>query len=418
LPIAAEKWGNRRGGIGFDAMRVALVYEEFRLDRSLARDRVLFAQGLTQLGFEIHVYCDPRQRTADVPGIVFHDVASLPRPPTRIGRALEYASFATAATRRLRADRPRYDIVDVAGTTAWEHDVVRVHAVQKAEQRRWPERGGRGYRFSHLRASLVPVTDPRLGIARAIERAQFRRGGFRRALAVTEEVKEDLCSVRGVDGSDIDVIPYPVETRKFADAERGRLRSRLGMPANSPLALFVGHDYERKGLAEAIRGVAELAGDVTLVVVGEGDSGPYRKLAAELGVERAVRFVGGTDSPESFLADADVFLLPTREDVWGISVVEAMAAGTPVIVGEDAGVARVVSAANAGLVVACSPRAVRDALRGVLDDRASARAMGERGRAAAARFDVGRIADDVAAAYERAAAARGSRRPGVRRASR
>jgi len=391
-------------------VRVALVYEEFRLDRSLARDRVLIAGSLADLGIEVHVYCDPSKRTADARGVLFHDVSPLPRGPTRLGRALEYGSFAAAATRRLRAERSNYDVVDVAGTTAWEHDVIRAHAVQRAEQRRWPLRGGRKYRLARARATLAPLTQPRMGLAQVIERLQFRAGHFKRVLAVTEGVKRDLEEVHGVDPDVIQVVAYPVETKRFETSERALLRERLRLGSDDLVALFVGHDYERKGLGEAISGVAGADQSINLVVVGDGDSKRYIKRAAELRIGQRVHFIGSTETPELCFAAADVFVLPTLEDVWGISLIEAMAAGIPVIVSEVAGAAETIREAGAGLVVDVnSSVGVADALKIVLGDRTRAREMGHRGRAAAARFDVAKIGEEVATAYERIVAQRRSR---------
>jgi len=386
-------------------MRVALAYEEFRLDRSLARDRVLIARGLTRLGIEVHVYCNPRHRITEPPGVVFHDVSPLARAPTRFGRAFEYGSFAVAATRRLRKERPKYDIIDVAGTTAWEHDVVRVHALQEAERRRWPTRGGRGYRFAQLRAATVPLTQPRLGVAEVIERLQYRPGRVKRVLAVTPAVKNDLEETLRVDAGLVDVVAYPVDTDRFATAETGELRRRLQLRPDDFVALFVGHDFERKGLREAIAGIAAARRRIVLAVVGEGDPTSYDNLASGLGVADRVHFLGSTDQPESFFADADAFLLPSREDVWGVTVIEAMAAGVPVIVSDVAGAAEVVRDTGAGILVSGSGADVGHALdRLAADDYA--RTLGQRGRAAARRFDVSVVADEVAAAYERVAAER------------
>jgi UDP-glucose:(heptosyl)LPS alpha-1,3-glucosyltransferase len=344
--------------------------------------------------------------------VVFHDVLPLPRAPTRFGRALEYGSFAAAATRRLRAERSRYDVVDVAGTTAWEHDVIRAHAVQKAELQRWPQRGGRGYRFARVRASLTPVTQPRIALAQTIERLQYRPGHFKRVLAVTEGAKADLEEVHGIDPELIEVVGYPVETKRFAGSEHGRLRRRLQLGSDERVALFVGHDYERKGLPKAIGGVAMADDNVILVVIGEADPTRYKIAAAELGIGDRVHFIGATGTPEAYFADADVLLLPTREDVWGVTVIEAMAAGIPVIVSDVAGAADVIRSAEAGLVIDGSDHEIANALRIVLNDRDRARAMGDRGRIAAERFDVARIAEEVASTYERIVQQRSSLRSG------
>jgi UDP-glucose:(heptosyl)LPS alpha-1,3-glucosyltransferase len=384
-------------------MRVALVYEHFTLRDSLGRDRVLLARALVERGAEVHCYCNSETRV-HVDGVEFHDVRPLLRSGSRLGNAVEYGSFAARATRSVRRDRARYDLVDVAGTTAWEHDVVRVHAAQKAEQGRWPERGGRAFRGAHARAVLSPLTRPKLAVARVVERLQFRPGRFKLALAVTDEVADDLRRFLHVAPERIDVVPPPVEIDRFAQSD-GSLRRRAGVDVETPLALFLGHDFERKGLTTAIQALADVDG-LELAVVGDGDRSRYEREAARLGLGRRIHFLGGTDAPERLLGDADLLVLPTWEDPWGMAVIEAMAAGVPVVVSETAGASRIVEETDAGIVVpAGSPAALGQALAGLTSDRERARRLGERGRAAAERFGLESFGDAVYAAYERVLAA-------------
>lgn len=381
-------------------MRVALVYQYFNLAGSLERERVLLAKALLALGVEVACYADPHGRS-DVPGVTFHDVVPRIRSQGRVGRALEYGSFAFRATRLLRREREAYDIVDVSGTTAWEHDVVRVHAVQRSVLRRWPTQGGASFRAARLRATLAPVAHPKTGLAEAIERLQYRPGHFRRALAVTEEVRRDLREVHRVPDELIEVLHYPVDLARFEGANGRLLRSQAGLPEDATLLLFIGHDFERKGLAEALEALAALPDHAHLAVVGDGDREPFARLAAGRGIAARVHFLGGTTVPEELLPGADVLVLPTREDIWGVVLVEAMAAGVPIVTTDGAGAAEVVRSAGAGLVVPSgSSRELREALAALVADPEKRAELGRRGPAAAARFGVAQFARAVLSAYE------------------
>lgn len=383
-------------------MRVALVHQGFSLDASLERERVLLAQALVRAGVDVEYYADPRRTKTEVRGATFRAVEPLLRSDSRLAHAVEYGSFARAATAAVRRARERYDVVDVSGTTAWEHDVVRVHAVQKAEERRWPERGGRSFRAARARATLAPFTRPKFGLARLIERLQFRPGRFHLLLAASEEVRRDLQDVHRVPPEVIEVMPPPVDVARFSRGGDGAARRALRVAPDDRIVLFVGHDFERKGLAEAIEALAVLPAHTHLVVVGRGDTGPYTRAAREAGILERVHFVGGTDAPEQWFASADIFLLPTREDVWGMTVIEAMAAGLPVVVTEVAGAAAEVRAADAGIVVPDgSTAALTQALSALLSAPDERRRLGDRGRDAAARFGVESFAQAVLAAYER-----------------
>jgi UDP-glucose:(heptosyl)LPS alpha-1,3-glucosyltransferase len=384
-------------------LRVALVYRNFSLGGSLERDVVLLAQGLARREIEVHCYCNPETRTVELEGVEFHDVRPLVRSRARLGQPIETLSFAAAATRALRRDRALYDVLDVTGVSAWEADVVTVHGVTKALQHRWPDDAGRDFRAARARATLGPLLRPQIGVARAIERAQFRFRGFRRAIAVTEQVRRDLVDVHSVPEERIDVVHPPVDVERFRGTDGRAVRAELGLAPADPVLLFVGHDFARKGLADAIKALSGLHEDAHLVVVGDGDRGPFEALADDAGLRGRVLFVGGTEEPERYFEAADIFVLPTLQDPWGITLVEAMAAGLPTITTTVAGAAAAVEEAGAGIVLPeRSPSELRDALAVLLGDPARRRELGERGRAAGRRFGLERHVDLVLAAYERA----------------
>jgi UDP-glucose:(heptosyl)LPS alpha-1,3-glucosyltransferase len=384
-------------------MRVALVYEHFSYGGSFERERVMLARTLVERGVDVHVYANPDTRTIDLPGVTFHGVRPVLRSSSRFIHAIEYGSFALIATRQLRRERARYDVIDVAGTTAWEHDVLRAHAVQLAEQERWPLRGGKTFRAARVRAFLGPFSYPKTGVARAIERLQYRPQRFRRVLAITDQVRDDLLRVHNVPRELVRVVPYPIDVTDFGGAQRGTVRSKLGV-GDEALVLFVGHEFEAKGLAEAIEAVAGLERSPHLAVVGKGQPDRYRQLAQRAGIADRVHFVGPTEQPQEYFADADVFLLPTRHDVWGTVLLEAMAAGVPIVTTDVAGAAAVVQSAQAGFVIPSGAgERLREALRVLLEDGAWAREIGARGRRAAAGFSVEEFGRSVYEEYCRVA---------------
>lgn len=387
-------------------MRVALVHHRVGLTGSLERYTAFLATALLALGVEVHLYTNPD--TSDLTSCaaaILHGVRPLSSSRSRLGIAAERLSFARRATDALRRDRDRYDVIDVSGTSAWEHDVVTAHAVSRAEQDRDRALAGTGA-VASLRVELGPLLRPQLAVVQGIERRQLRQGRVARVIAVTPEVRDDLVRVHRVAPDAIDLIPYPVDLARFAD-DAPVDRESLGLPSDRPVLLFVGHDFERKGLAQLIRALPGLEPAPCLAVVGGGDRAPYEELARSLGVADRLRFLGATDRPDRLYRAADVFVLPTRRDVWGMTIVEAMAAGVPVVTTRAAGAAAEVAAADAGVVVpGPDPAALRAALAGLLADPDARTAAGERGRRAAARFGVEDHARAVLATYERAIATR------------
>lgn len=389
-------------------MRVALVFRNFNMGGSLERDVTLLARCLAHEGIDVHCYCNPDTRTAELEGVTFHDVRPATVSRSRLGYPAETGSFARRATRALRADRDRYDVIDVTGTSAWEHDVLTVHAITHGEQDRWPEEGGRDFRLARTRARAATVLRPHLGLARGIERLQFRAGRFARVIAVADSVRDDIVTYHGVDPALIDVIPPPVDLARFRAPEPNGIRKRFGIALDDRVLLFVGHDFERKGLTEAIGALQQLGPRDHLLVVGSGNQAPYRKLADELGVAGLVHFAGGTEEPERFYAEADVVVLPTRHDPVGIPIIEAMAAGLPVVTTPGAGAAAAVEAARAGVLVPDrAPRELGDAVASLLRDPDRARELGRRGRESARHFGLEAHTISVLAVYEKAMMSRG-----------
>ena len=382
--------------------RIALAHQHYGFEGSLDREFVLLAESLVKRDLEIHVYCNPARRTHESDGVTFHDVVPHTTPTDgRLRLPLHLIDLAVVMTRALRRDRTAYDLINVSGLTAWEHDVVTAHSVTRADQRRWAVAARGTYRAPRARSTFANVAKPRGMVVRTLERLQFRPGHYRRVIARTPQVAEDLVADHGVPGELIDVIHYPATIDPKTPRDRSALRE-LGI-GNEPIVLFLGHDFARKGLSEAIGAFSGLDGDAKLVVVGGGDRNPFVRLARELGVSDRVVFAGPTTSPQRFFAAADVFLHPARRETWGMPVIEAMLLGVPVIVSESAGVASEVVAAGAGLVVPPgSNDAIRAAVRSVLANPEHRSELGRNGRSAARRFLPDEIARETAESFRSA----------------
>jgi UDP-glucose:(heptosyl)LPS alpha-1,3-glucosyltransferase len=168
-------------------------------------------------------------------------------------------------------------------------------------------------------------------------------------------------------------------------------------------------NFEVKGLDAIIGAVARakaLRTDAALrlLVVGKGDEPKYRALASSLGVADSVVFAGPqAEGVESFFRAADVLMMLSRFDTFGMVVLEAMAAGLPVILSANVGAKDVVEEGVNGYVLPDGRDAAAAAARLVtLLDGNRRRAMGEAGARTAATHTWARLAEDVARVYEEA----------------
>lgn len=202
-----------------------------------------------------------------------------------------------------------------------------------------------------------------------------------------------------------------VETRRFSEgiAHRDATRDSMGWFGRK-VVMYSGQLIPRKGVDVLIGAVARCAGDYVLVIVGDGPERAQdeRRARSMLG-DRAV-FLGNRSYSElpRLYAAADVFVLPSRREVWGLVVNEALAAGVPVIATEATGAAHdLIASTGAGLVV---PEGDEGALAAALchvlerdDERAR---MCVAGRATVETRDCEAYARDLVRAVAMAASAR------------
>lgn len=195
---------------------------------------------------------------------------------------------------------------------------------------------------------------------------------------------------RGVPASRVHVVPNGVDIDRFGDVDGKRLQTvseEYGL-AGGPTVLFVGTVIPRKGvtdLVEATARVADTHDDVRVVIAGETDlDGEYtervQSLIRERGLDDVVDlagFVPAADLPALYRL-ADVFALPSREEGFGMTAVEAMAAGTPVVATRVGGMPWLLGETDAGrLVEAGDVDGLATAITTILDSP-DPRQMGQR----------------------------------------
>lgn len=235
-----------------------------------------------------------------------------------------------------------------------------------------------------------------------VERRLARRAD--RLIAVSAEVRDALLDLGIGRPTQYEVLPPGVDLQPYLDvtAPTGQLRATLGIGADEPLVGVAARLAPIKDHGLLLDAMAELPG-VHLAVLGHGE----RRAALEakvsaLGIRGRVHFTGWCHDMAGVLADLDIAVLTSRNEGTPMSLIEASAAGLPIVATRVGGVADVVIQDRTGLLVPPGDAgAVAAALRCLLNDPRRGRELGRAGRFhVTERFGLRASLDSLSAIYD------------------
>jgi glycosyltransferase involved in cell wall biosynthesis len=223
-----------------------------------------------------------------------------------------------------------------------------------------------------------------------------------RYLAVSEGVARRLRIHFRVPERKIQVVRNGVDAERFRRAADPGLRASLAGGGERPIVLTIARLDPQKGHVHLLAAAAEVP-DAVFLLAGEGGERPRLEAQARaLGIAGRVRFLGHRDDVPELLAACDLLVLPSLYEGLPLSVLEAMAAGRPVVATAVGGTDEAVVHGETGLLVpAAAPAALAEAIRHLLGDPVRAARLGQAGRARASReFSLARMIREVAGVYD------------------
>ncbi len=231
-------------------------------------------------------------------------------------------------------DRDSADIVHVQGADAPIGNVVTAHYCNEAVRALNDSNQDFYQRFNSALGS-------------AVEKHCFTRSSARRIIAVSNMVREEIVALYGVDAGRVNVLHHGVDIEAFHPANRDRWRDAVresqGVGVEEFVVLFVGGDYQRKGLLTLLGAIRQLPKRVKVIAVGIKPDARLATLLSEQALQTRISLVAPTVDVAPFYAAADCFVLPTRYDTFSLATLEAMASGLPVVVSRRAGVCEILS---------------------------------------------------------------------------
>lgn len=215
-------------------------------------------------------------------------------------------------------------------------------------------------------------------------------------------VRDNLVHTYGYRGEQVLVIPYGIDTSCFRPAHNGKPALPGGIPrSGEPLLVCVSRLAPHKRIDVLLNAVKLLADEgfvFSCIIVGTGHMEAQLKAQRDsLDLAEKVQFAGFVDDTLPYLQAADLFVLPSDEEGFGLVLIEAMACGVPCVAADSGGPRDIITHGQDGWIVERgSPERFAAAIRNALADREALLQIGRRARETAARrFSIHRCAEEI-----------------------
>jgi glycogen(starch) synthase len=374
------------------------------IEGGLARHVRKLSEGLVERGVEVHVLTRGGEESLSeetAAGVVIHRVLE-PKRPTDLGEFVAWVermnSDMLAAGVEL-GDRFEFDLVhghDWLVAMACDHLsrrfdaplVTTIHATEHGRHQGWVDKHPQSY-------------------IHGVERWITNRAD--RVIACSFYMREQIADIFGVERERVVVIPNgidPGDLQPHDGPELRRLRAEFARPEEK-LVLLIGRLVYEKGFQLALEAMPRLVRSLPgtrFLVAGSGThEHELRRQARELGLEDHGTFIGwiGDDVLHSLYRIADVCVVPSIYEPFGLVALEAMASGCPCIVADTGGLREVVPHDEAGLrFTARDPRSLGEMVERLLTDEALRERLVAEASEHVLRFDWADVAERTAAAYD------------------
>jgi D-inositol-3-phosphate glycosyltransferase len=240
-----------------------------------------------------------------------------------------------------------------------------------------------------------------------------------RIVAATELDKQQMLTLYDAKPDKMRVIPCGVDLALFSPHDKDVARLKIGLDADVKTVLFVGRMEPLKGIDDLLQAIAHILHDhampcnkLSLILVGGSSEDHPDSISAEmerlmrmrddLGLQEMVTFLGaqGQEVLPLYYSAADVVVMPSHYESFGMVALEAMACGTPVVASDVGGLSYTVEDGVTGfLVPKKDPVALADRICDILNDQVMADQLGRQARQVALRYSWQHVADCITDVY-------------------
>jgi UDP-glucose:(heptosyl)LPS alpha-1,3-glucosyltransferase len=329
-------------------MKIALCYESVRPERGGAETYIAdLMRRLAADGHGLDLYASDWDARTLPASTTFHSVPA-PRGP----RWLRPWRFGRACLKELA--RGRHD-VSLGFNKTWGQDILYpqggLHAASS-------DHNVRKYSTQPMRALAAAAR--RLDLAHwsytFLERRQYQSGKRPLIIVNSEMVRAHFGYYYGIPPRDIRVVHSAIDPKRLVDedrlTQRAAWRERWSLAPDDVVGLFIGINYRLKGLEPLLRALRHVKSPpFKLLIAGAANYRPWERLANRLGISSQVRFAGHVSPSRYGFFASDFLIHPTFYDPCSLVVLEAQAAGLPVITSRYNGAQELLTPPHDGYVV-------------------------------------------------------------------
>lgn len=318
--------------MGGKALKIAVLVKRFTLSGGKERYVVELVKSLCRLGHQVDVFaCKAEQQ-------LLNDIGFF-RVPNKMtfSSVLNTISFMKETAKML--EEHDYDIVH-SHERNYTQEVLTLHSFSYYEGLK---------KYTLLRKIDQQYFSLRSQLYLWLERRQMKTSWL---ISVSKAISKDVKENYHRTGNIVEILPgvnLTVFDEKSVHAMRQQARKEKNIQENELAVLFVGSAFQRKGLDRLIPAITEA---MRLIIVGKGDHIPkFSNMINAHHCGQQISIEGITDNVLKYYALADVVVLPSRSEAFGMSILEGMACGLPVIVSHNSGVADLIRHGENGFLI-------------------------------------------------------------------
>ncbi len=340
-------------------MKIAIIRKKYTFHGGAEGFSNSLVEHLADAGHEVHIFAIAWNADTQHNNIYFHKVPAI----TCISFLRDF-TFAVSSFFLLNKQKKQFDIIQSHDKTLCQ-DIYRAGDGCHIEwlKQRWKHIGVAG--------KVSILLNPYHWLILALERLIFKTHRFRKIIAISEMVKNNILDNYGISPYDIEVIYNGVDIEKFHPLNRGKFRNEImqrhGLHADDFVVIFIGSGFERKGVRYVIKAVESIPQPVSLLIVGRGNNKIFKKKKQH----QKIIFCGARKDIHKYYAASDTFVFPTIYEPFGNVHLEALASGLPVITTKNSGASEIIKNGVHGFIISEPDDidAISDGIKSMLQDQ-------------------------------------------------